>query len=174
MKLVEFFICYTSQSLLGIFRTQLCQYLPMACAKNPQQWGIVVCGGIEFLWWQSLFRKIHGCESTFVVKHQPRKRRSPYRKDSGLGGWWVRFFPPQLSRDLRRSCRQFSKRQELTYPPKDSIEHVEANFPNKFECVCHNHPLKTNQVEIMMDPKLRSIPDNLRALANTLLLCTCP
>ena len=43
-----------------------------------------------------------------------------------------------------------------------------TNFPNKYECVYHNHRLKSNPVEIMMDPKLRSIPDNLKALAKTL------
>lgn len=90
MKLVEFFNCCTSLSLLWIFGTQLCQYLPMVCAKNPQQWGIAVCGGNGFLWGHSLFWKIHGCVRMFVVKHLPRTRRSSYRLRSCSGGWWVK------------------------------------------------------------------------------------
>ena len=81
---------------------------------------------------------------------------------------------PNQKESVKTDCKWIISTEEssegwvITYPPKDSIEHVEANCPNKFECVCHNHPLKTNPVEIMMDPKLRSIPDELRALAKIL------
>ena len=81
---------------------------------------------------------------------------------------------PNQKESVKTDCKWVIGTEEstegwvITYPPPDSIKHAVTNFPNKFECVCHNHQLKTNQVEIMMDPKLRSIPDNLRALANTL------